>query len=105
MSVRKRALFVFIAAAGVVAALSGAVVEGFVAVGFALEAYLLCAVYEAPRRGEDGEDDDGSGGGGGGGWDPPDTPPDPWPPMDPAARSASGRERESSGPARGRLPA
>lgn len=104
MSVRKRALLLTIAAAGAVAALLGAVVEGFVAIGFALEAYLLCAAYQAPRAPDEGEEDDGWPGGGGG-WEPPDVPPDRWPPMDPAARDADRAWREPDRPAPETLPA
>lgn len=103
MSVRKRALLLTIAAAGAVAALLGAVVEGFVALGFALEAYLLCAAYQAPRTTDEGDEDDGWPGGGG--WEPPDLPPDRWPPMDPAARAADRAWREPDRPAPETLPA
>jgi len=76
---RKKGLLLAIAAAGVVAAATGAVLEGCVAIGFAVEAYLVCCAYLAPSF----PDEDS-----GGGWNPPDAPPDPWPPMDPAAAQA-----------------
>lgn len=60
MPVRKRALLLAIGAAGVVAALSGAMLEGCVAIGFAVEAYVLCCAYLVPG----GDEPDDSGGGG-----------------------------------------
>jgi len=72
MPARKRALLLAIGAAGVVAALSGAVLEGCVAIGFAMEAYVLCCAYLAPG-GPDGGDDRGDDGP----QDPSDPPPAP----------------------------
>lgn len=76
MSVRKRALLLAIGAAGVVAALSGAMLEGCVAIGFAVEAYVLCCAYLAPGA---ADDDDRPG---------PDDPPEDPGPADPGPRGA-----------------
>ncbi|WP_372790705.1 hypothetical protein [Paraconexibacter sp.] len=87
MSTRKRAFLLAIGLAGAVAALSGALLAGCVAIGFAVEAYVVCHAYCAPATGSGPSADDEPGGGDDdGGWRPPDAPPDPWPPMDPAAR-------------------
>lgn len=79
MTARKRALLLAIGAAGAVAALSGAVLEGCVAIGFAVETYLVCCAYLAPSFPDDEDDEPGDDGGGGGGDGGPDLPPDPWP--------------------------
>ncbi len=84
MSTRKRTLLLAIAAAGLVAALSGAALEGCVAIGFAVEAYLVCSAYLLPATG--GDDN-------GGGPDDPPADPAPTDPSRPGVATAPDRER------------
>lgn len=73
MPPRKQALLIAVGVAGAVAALSGALLEGCVAIGFAVEAYVVCSAYLAPG----GRDDDL-----GPGPEDPDLPPEPVAPRD-----------------------
>lgn len=83
MTTRKKALLLGIGAAGVVAALSGAMLEGCVAIGFAVEAYVLCCAYLMPAGADEGDD-------GGPGPDLPD--PAPLPP-DPSVEAVPDEDR------------